>query len=150
MILSFDFGTSRIGIAVGQAVTCTATPLKPVLAKEGTPDWNLIAALIDEWQPKSLVVGLPLNMDGSLCEMSYRARKFGNRLQARFHLPVYLVDERLTSHEAKGIHLSKGGKADFKENSVDGLAAQLILESWFRESVHRPCQDKLEGFTEIS
>ena len=149
MILSFDFGTSRIGIAVGQAVTRTATPLKPISANDGTPDWNLIEGLIDEWKPESLVVGLPLNMDGSLCEMSFRARKFGNRMQARFQLPVYLVDERLTSHEAKGIHLDKGGKADFKANSVDGIAAQLILESWFRETVHRPCQDKLEGFADI-
>ena len=144
MILAFDFGTSRIGVAVGQAVTCTASPLNPIAAKDGIPDWNLFAALISEWQPEALVVGLPLNMDGSLCDMSFRARKFANRLQERYQRPAYLVDERLTSHEAKGMHLAQGGKADFKAHSVDGLAAQLILESWFRESVHRSSQDKLE------
>ncbi len=146
MILAFDFGTSRIGIAVGQAITSTATPLKPVAARDGIPDWNLIAAVVAEWQPEALVVGLPLNMDGSLCEMSARARKFANRLQSRFQLPSYLVDERLTSHEAKGIHLAGGGAADFKANSVDGLAAQLILESWFREREHRSSQLPLAAF----
>ncbi len=144
MILAFDFGTSRIGVAVGQAVTETATPLKPVAARDGAPDWNLITALVQEWQPQAFVVGLPLNMDGSLSDMSYRARKFANRLQSRYQRPSYLMDERLTSHEAKGLHLAGGGAADFKAHSVDGLAAQLILESWFRQPVHRSSQDKLE------
>ncbi|MCW8884002.1 MAG: Holliday junction resolvase RuvX [Motiliproteus sp.] len=144
MILAFDFGTSRIGIAVGQSITGTATALAPINAKDGVPDWQKLAAVIDEWQPEAFVVGLPLNMDGSLCEMSYRARKFANRLHDRFQRTSYLMDERLTSHEAKGIHLSKGGQADFKTHSMDGLAAQLILESWFREPVHRNSQDKLE------
>ncbi len=144
MILAFDFGTSRIGIAVGQAITGTASPLSPIAAKDGVPEWRKIEALIDEWRPEAFVVGLPLNMDGSLCDMSFRARKFANRLSSRFQCPSYLMDERLTSHEAKGIHLAKGGRADFKAHSVDGLAAQLILESWFREPHHRNSQDKLE------
>lgn len=144
MILAFDFGTRRIGVAVGQAVTQTATPLTPIAAKDGVPDWQKLEAVVAEWQPEAFVIGLPLNMDGSVSEMSHRARKFANRLQARFDRPSYLMDERLTSHEAKGIHLSQGGAADFKAHSVDGLAAQLILESWFRELEHRPSQDKLE------
>ena len=143
MILGFDFGTTRFGVAVGQAITETATPLKPISAKDGVPDWNRIEALIEEWQPDAFVVGLPLNMDGSLCEMSFRVRKFANRLQAKYDRPSYLMDERLTSHEAKGYHLQGGGEADFKKHSMDGLAAQLILESWFREPVHRSSQDKL-------
>lgn len=143
MILAFDFGTRRIGVAVGQAVTETATPLSPITAKDGVPDWQKLEMLIAEWQPEAFVIGLPLNMDGSVSEMSHRARKFANRLQARFDCPSYLMDERLTSHEAKGIHLAQGGVADFKANSVDGLAAQLILESWFREPEHRSSQDKL-------
>lgn len=143
MILGFDFGTTRFGVAVGQAITETATPLKPISAKDGVPDWSRIEALIEEWQPEAFVVGLPLNMDGSLCEMSFRVRKFANRLQARYDRPSYLMDERLTSHEAKGYHLQAGGEADFKKHSMDGLAAQLILESWFRQPVHRSSQDKL-------
>ncbi|WP_210398116.1 Holliday junction resolvase RuvX [Motiliproteus sediminis] len=144
MILAFDFGTTRIGVAVGQPVTATANPLNPIKARDGVPDWQALDRLINEWQPDALVIGLPLNMDGSLCDMSHRARKFANRLGARFERPAYLVDERLTSHEAKGIHLSRGGGNDFKQESVDGLAAQLILESWFREAEHRSAQDKLE------
>ncbi|RDE18911.1 Holliday junction resolvase RuvX [Motiliproteus coralliicola] len=143
MILAFDFGTTRFGVAVGQAITATATPLKPIAAKDGVPDWGQIEALFKEWQPEAFVVGLPLNMDGTLCEMSYRARKFANRLHARFDRPSYLTDERLSSHEAKGIHLDGGGEADFKKHSMDGLAAQLILESWFREPEHRSSLDKL-------
>tara|TARA_R110002167_G_scaffold47554_6_gene140690 strand:- start:4492 stop:4932 length:441 start_codon:yes stop_codon:yes gene_type:complete len=142
VILAFDFGTTRFGVAVGQAITATATPLKPISAKEGIPDWRCIEALVNEWQPEGFVVGLPLNMDGSLCEMSYRARKFANRLHALYGQPSYLMDERLTSHEAKGYHLAAGGGADFKKHSMDGLAAQLILESWFREPVHRSSLDK--------
>lgn len=143
MILAFDFGTTRIGTAVGQRVTGTATPLAPIRARDGAPQWPELDALIQEWQPEALVVGLPLNMDGTLSEMSHRARKFANRLQARYRLTAYLMDERLTSHEAKGMHLSRGGRADFKAHSVDGLAAQLILESWFREPVLRNSQDRL-------
>lgn len=143
-ILGFDFGTTRIGVAVGQAVTETASSLQPVSAKDGQPDWQGLDRLFNEWQPAAIVVGLPLNMDGSLCEMSFRARKFANRLQQRYQCPAYLMDERLTSHEAKGIHLQQGGQADFKANSVDGLAAQLILESWFRQPEKRSSQDKLQ------
>lgn len=144
MILAFDFGTSRIGVAVGQPVTESASPLAPIRAKDGVPDWVALQRLFEEWQPATIVVGLPLNMDGSLCEMSYRARKFANRLHERFQCPCYLTDERLTSHEAKGYHLAQGGRADFKANSVDGVAAQLILESWFRETEHCSSLDKLK------
>ena len=144
MIIAFDFGTSRIGAAIGQQITETATPLSPIKARDGVPDWQQLDKLMAEWQPQAIVVGLPLNMDGSPSDMSFRARKFANRLQQRYQLPSYLMDERLTSHEAKGMHLDAGGEADFKTHSVDGLAAQLILESWFREPQKRSSQDKLE------
>jgi putative Holliday junction resolvase len=85
-------------------------------------------------------------MDGSINEMSRRARNFANRLSGRFQRPGYLMDERLSSHEAKGLHLAAGGRADFKKHSMDGVAAQLILESWFREEHHLSSQDKLEDF----
>lgn len=143
MMLAFDFGAKRIGVAVGQAITGTATPLSPITANDGVPQWPQLDALVAEWQPEALLVGLPLNMDGSPSEMSYRARKFANRLHARYERPCYLMDERLSSHEAKGMHLAAGGKNDFKRHSVDGVAAQLILESWFREPVYRSSQDKL-------
>lgn len=130
-LLGFDFGTTRIGVAVGQVLLGTATPLAPIKAKEGIPNWDTVADLVAEWQPDAFVVGLPLNMDGSENEMCQRARKFANRLQGRYGKPRFLMDERLSSYEAKGQVIRSGGSRNFKENSVDGIAAQLILESWF-------------------
>ncbi|MCZ2722626.1 Holliday junction resolvase RuvX [Marinomonas sp. 15G1-11] len=135
-LLGFDFGTTRIGVAVGQTWLGTATPLDPIKAKEGIPNWDVIEALVAEWQPDGFVVGLPLNMDGSENEMCLRAKKFANRLQGRFGKPRYLMDERLSSYEAKGMVIESGGSRNFKENSVDGIAAQMILTSWFGESAN--------------
>lgn len=130
-LLGFDFGTTRIGVAVGQTFLGSATPLEPIKAREGIPNWDVIEALVNEWQPDGFVVGLPLNMDGSENEMCQRAKKFANRLQGRFGKPRYLMDERLSSYEAKGRVIEAGGSRNFKENSVDGIAAQMILTSWF-------------------
>jgi putative holliday junction resolvase len=134
-VLGFDFGTTRIGVAVGQNITGTAQPLAPLKAKEGIPSWDEIARLVEEWQPDAFVVGLPLDMDGSENEMCQRARKFAKRLHGRFNLPYHMMDERLSSYEAKGQVIARGGSRNFKENSVDGLAAQMILETWFAESL---------------
>ncbi|HKI73338.1 MAG TPA: Holliday junction resolvase RuvX [Pseudomonadales bacterium] len=124
IIMAFDYGTTRIGVAVGQAVTSTATPLATVAAKDGTPDWAALEALIREWQPARFVVGLPINMDGTPSEMSARAEKFARQLTGRYRVEAETMDERLTSREA----------ADYTEegDSVDAYAAKLILESWFR------------------
>lgn len=130
-VLAFDFGTRRIGVAFGQELLGRARPLSMLPARDGIPDWNAIAALISEWQPDQLVVGLPLNMDDTENEMCARARKFGNRLHGRFHLPVAMVDERLSSFEAKGEVLAAGGSRDFGRHGVDDRAAVLILETWF-------------------
>ena len=143
-VIGFDFGTTRIGIAAGQPITGTASPLPPVAARDGIPDWSPIEKVIAEWQPQALVVGIPLNMDGSISDMSRRARKFGNRLKERFKLPCYLIDERLTTREAKQISLSRGGSSNFKDNSVDGIAAQLILESWFESGQLISSETRLE------
>ncbi len=132
-LLAFDFGTRTIGVASGQSVTATASPLEPLSARDGIPDWQRVEALLAEWRPARLVVGLPLNMDGSESELSARARKFGKRLHGRFGLPVDYCDERLSSFEAKGHILDRGGSRDFKRENVDSLSAVLILESWFRE-----------------
>ena len=129
-LLAFDFGTQRIGIATGQRITATARPLNPVKARDGIPDWDVLQRIIDEWQPDAFVVGLPLNMDGTASDMSRRAKKFAGRLEGRFHRPSFTHDERLSSYEAKGMVIAQGGSRDFGANSVDGIAAQLILESW--------------------
>ncbi|MEL0635497.1 MULTISPECIES: Holliday junction resolvase RuvX [Marinomonas] len=132
-VLGFDFGTTRMGVAIGQSITGSATPLAPLKAKEGIPNWDEITKLVDEWLPDAFVVGLPLDMDGSENEMCQRARKFAKRLHGRFNRPYHMMDERLSSYEAKGQVIARGGNRNFKENSVDGLAAQMILETWFME-----------------
>lgn len=133
--LSFDFGVKRFGVAKGNKLLGTATELSPIKAKDGIPDWGIIDKLIAEWRPDGIVVGLPLNMDGSESEMSLRAKKFGKRMKGRFNLPVEMMDERLSSFEAKQYVKENSDRyTDFGEHSVDGAAACLILESWFSGS----------------
>lgn len=126
-VLAFDFGTTRIGIAYGQALTQTAMALKEINARDGIPSWETVSAVIKEWQPDCFLTGLPLNMDGSENDMCLRARKFARRLHGRYGLPSYLWDERLSSNEAKRSQPS----GNYKRDAVDSLAAAAILESWF-------------------
>ncbi|WP_432697256.1 Holliday junction resolvase RuvX [Marinobacterium sp. YM272] len=148
-VMGFDFGTGRIGVAIGQSITATASPLEPVSARDGKPDWTSLDALIADWQPATLVVGLPLNMDGSISDMARRARKFANRIQDRYQLPCFLIDERLTTAEAKRIHLEAGGGTNFKQESVDGIAARLLLEDWFASDTRIPSHTRLEDLYAI-
>lgn len=131
LILAFDYGTRRIGVAVGNELLHSARELTPLTARDGIPDWNVVSRLLTEWQPDLLVVGLPLNMDGSESAMSIRARKFGNRLHGRYGKPCEMVDERGTTREAKLIAREAGHKGNYRQDSVDGIAAILILEGWF-------------------
>ncbi len=121
-IMGFDFGTKRIGVAIGQRITATATPLGIIPAKDGKPQWQPLDALIKQWQPAEFVVGLPLNMDGSESDMSLLAEKFARRLHGRFQIPANLCDERLTTFEARSFE---------QEDQLDAIAAKLILESYF-------------------
>lgn len=146
--LGFDFGLRRIGIAFGQSLTATAQPLDPIAAKDGIPNWAHIDRVISEWQPQVIIVGLPLNMDGTISDMARRARKFANRLNERYKRPCFLFDERLTSQEAKSIHLAQGGSADFGAESVDGIAAQLMLEGWLNQDQRLPSHVRLEEYYE--
>ena len=128
--LAFDYGLGHIGCAIGQTLGATARPLAFLKARDGQPDWDAVARLIAEWQPDTLLVGLPLNMDGSESDFCLRARKFARRLHGRFGLPVAMIDERLSSREAK----ARGGHRDsYRKNPVDDLAAQVILESWLTD-----------------
>jgi len=133
-LLAFDYGTKNIGIAVGQTITSSASSLAPLKAKDGVPNWENIEKIIQEWKPDLVLVGLPLNMDDTESELSARARKFANRLHGRFGVKVELVDERLTSFEAKGEIMNRGGSRDYKNNPIDSIAARLILESWFERN----------------
>ncbi|MDH5784274.1 MAG: Holliday junction resolvase RuvX [Chromatiales bacterium] len=126
-LLGFDFGTKRIGIAVGQELTRTATALVTLDSPDGGPDWVGISRLIEEWRPDALVVGLPLNLDGSESETARLAQRFGNRLAGRYNLPVFTADERFSSSEAEALLAAQGR---FDKADIDKLAAQLILQGW--------------------
>jgi putative holliday junction resolvase len=121
MIMGFDYGTHRIGVAIGQRVTQTASPLAILRARQGQPNWSDVEALIKEWRPEAFVVGLPLHMDDEPSDLSVQAEKFARRLTGRFNLPHTMVDERLSSVEARS--LSAG-------DAIDDVAAVLILETY--------------------
>ena len=129
--LGFDYGSKRIGVAVGQDLIGSATALTTLKTTNQSPPWQAIEALVLDWQPQAFVVGLPYNSDGSEHAVTRAAQRFGNQLQGRFHKPVYWVDERLTSSEAEGILVQRGRKTT--KEDIDKLAAQLILQTWFEQ-----------------
>jgi putative Holliday junction resolvase len=137
-ILGFDFGTKYIGIAVGHTETRLAQPLACVRARDGQPDWAAIDKLVAEWKPALLVAGMPSNMDGTEMPVSAAARRFGDKLRARYNLPLEMVDERLTTRAARsaleltGTRFSRGSpQPDY--NTLNQVAAQLILQAWLDE-----------------
>jgi putative holliday junction resolvase len=119
-VLAFDFGLRHIGVAVGQHITATASPITTVRARDGKPDWAALKDLVAEWAPSRLLVGLPLNMNGSESPMAERAREFAGVLARRTGLPVSLVDERLTSRAAR----------ELGDHDNHQRAAVLIAETW--------------------
>lgn len=132
--LAFDFGTKSIGCAVGQSITGTAQALPAFKAQDGIPNWEQIEKCLREWKPQVVVVGLPLNMDGSEQGLTLRAKKFAQRLHGRFGVNVVLQDERLTTTEARAEIFQRGGFKALNKGKIDGISACLILESWFENS----------------
>lgn len=132
-LLAFDFGTRSIGVAIGQRITGTARPLAAIKAQDGTPDWNIIARLLKEWQPETVIVGLPLNMDGTEQPLTARARNFANKIHGRFGVPMTLHDERLSTVEARAGLFEHGGFRALNKGSVDSASAVVILESYFEQ-----------------
>lgn len=135
-LLGFDYGLKRIGVAVGQEYTGTANALTTIRATDGKPDWDAITRLIEQWQPDAVVVGLPLNMDGTYHELTYRAKRFGNQLHGRYNLPAHFVDERLSSLEAERLlqtRLAHKKSRKFQAEDLDKMAARVILETWLSQ-----------------
>lgn len=124
-MLAFDYGERRIGVAVGQTISASASPVGVVAARAGKPDWQQLDRLIADWRPDALLVGLPRHLDGTEHELAARVGKFANRLRNRYRLPLHFADERLTSHEAS--QRAPAGEP------VDAYAAQVILESWLND-----------------
>jgi putative Holliday junction resolvase len=132
-LLGFDFGTRRIGVAVGNTLLRRANPLATIDDEKTEARFAKIASLLDEWQPGALIVGLPANDDGTPHELTALCRRFANRLKGRFKLPTILVDERYTSHSASA-HLNEQGVHGRKQKPlIDQYAAQQILQAYFDE-----------------
>lgn len=125
-VIAFDFGLKRIGVAVGNTVLRQATPLAVIEAARNENKFAAITRLLDEWQPSTLVVGLPLHPDGAEHEMTVRCRRFANQLHGRYVIPAVLIDERYSSavlSQRRGEH-------------IDSEAAALILQQYFDQ--HEP------------
>lgn len=133
-ILGFDFGRRRIGVAVGQFATRTASALDTV-AHRDAPDWPAVDRLVREWKPSAFVVGLPLNLAGEETGSSRAARRFGSQLRERFDRPVHFFDERLTSKAAEARFAELRASGDLRRKHagrMDAMAAQIILENWLQ------------------
>jgi putative Holliday junction resolvase len=132
LIIAFDFGTQKTGMAVGSSVIESATPLALFPMKDGIPNWDELLKIIKQHQPNLFLVGLPLNMDDSESELSTRARKFARRLRHQTNIETLMVDERLTTREARDEldHYHSQGRA--KKLAADSIAAALFIESWYR------------------
>ena len=130
-LLAFDYGERRIGVAVGERAALTASPLAIVQVRNGRPDWQTLDGLVAEWAPAALIVGLPVEMDGSRHPLAARAERFARRLQERYRLPAHMSDERLSSCEARS-------RATDPRAPLDALAAQVILEGWLNQAGASP------------
>ncbi|MFV0340704.1 MAG: Holliday junction resolvase RuvX [Parachlamydiaceae bacterium] len=132
LIMAFDFGTQKMGMAVGQSLIASANPLPLFPMKDGIPNWDNLLKLVKQHQPTLFLVGLQLNMDDSESELSTRARKFASRLRHQTNIETLMVDERLTTREARDEldHYQAQGRG--KKLAADSLAAALLLESWYR------------------
>lgn len=132
LYFGFDFGYKRIGVAVGQSLTKSASPLATLAAKSGAPNWQELDAVIKKWRPAGLIVGLPTKIDGQEQYTTVAARKFAQSLAERFSLPVHMVDERLTTVAARTELYTQGGYRKIQQSQVDSIAACLILEQWLQ------------------
>ena len=124
-IVAFDFGEKKIGVAVGQTSTCTSSPLQVIFNKNGKVNWFEISALLDEWHPDLIIIGKPLNMDGTDSEIMKKVEKFNKKLRDLYDAKFEYIDERLTTFEARQI--LKENKTD----EVDANAAKILIDNWF-------------------
>ena len=134
-LMAFDFGEKRIGVAVGETILKVAHPLLIIESEIKSNRFDQIALIIQEWQPSLLVVGLPTHMDGAEHLLTGLAKKFAQRLEGRFNLPVIMIDERLSSAEASQNLGAQGIKGIKQKNLLDAVAAQTILQSYFDQLI---------------
>lgn len=132
LVMGFDFGLKRIGVAIGQTISQTASPEAIVASRDGRPDWDHITQLIEHWHPCALVVGLPMRLNGEEQALTQPARKFGQRLSGRYQTPVFYIEEQLSSIEAENRFKAsrKPARKGGHTQSLDDHAAQIILQNW--------------------
>lgn len=136
VFIGLDYGTGKIGVAVGQLLTGTASIQSPIANQRLQIDWTKFKSLYAQWRPQAWVVGVPLQLDGSRSTVTRLARRFIELLQHQFPIPVYPADEQLTTQEAKRrIYRGCGGRG-FHNHSIDSVAAKLILEAWMQQVLH--------------
>jgi len=133
-LLGFDYGEQRIGIAKGQTITGQASGLTTITAVKQKPDWLKIEQLIKEWQPDALVVGIPTYLDGKTSEMTKKAERFSRQLEGRFQLPIFTVNESLTSFEAEAYLKQTKKIHQQNKQEIDKIAAAIILQSWLEQN----------------
>ena len=126
-ILAIDFGLKKVGLAIGNTLTKTSMPISTIFYKSKQELFNLLEKHVIEWKPEFIIIGNPLNMDQTESEMSKLAEKFSTQFSKKFNLAVKLVDERLSSFEAKEFT---------KDDNLDAMAAKLILDSWMNNNEH--------------
>jgi len=131
--IAFDFGIKKIGVAVGENIIKKAKPLSVLNAQNGKPNWDIVNNLIQYWQPNFIIVGLPLNINGTKQSITNKSEKFANLLKNKFDIIVKMHDERLTTVEAKSIIFKKYGFKALQKETIHSYAAKIILESWFNE-----------------
>ena len=129
--LCFDFGEQRIGVAVGEHLLASANPLTTIDNESNEVRFEIITKLVKEWQPKLLIVGLPLSLDGAETAITQLCKKFARRLNGRFNIPVMMIDERYSSVEASDMLNQTGVKGRAQKAMLDQVAAQTILQSYF-------------------
>lgn len=129
--LCFDFGEQRIGVAVGEHLLASANPLTTIDNESNEVRFEIITKLVNEWQPKLLIVGLPLSLDGAETNVTQLCKKFARRLNGRFNIPVMMIDERYSSVEASDMLNQSGVKGRAQKAMLDQVAAQTILQSYF-------------------
>lgn len=131
-VLAFDYGTKRIGVALGILETQIAQPLTTIHVKKNIP-WNEIDTLMQAWKPKLLLIGTPLNMDGTEQAITIEARAFAKQLNERYHIAIEGVDERLSTRAARAELFEKGGYSSLQGGQVDAMAAKLLIVQWLLE-----------------
>ena len=133
VIMAFDYGLRNIGIAIGQNITKSASTFYAIKAKEGEPDWIKLDSIVTEWEPALFIVGDPFNMDGTKSEFQKRISQFSSELKNRYKISLHMMDERLTTKEAK--ERIKAESSGLKESvNKHSVSAQIILEDWFRST----------------